>query len=799
MAGSYLLELSRWNVKNDGTDAPNTSKGINEAIIWATQQGFSEVVLPKGKYLIDENNPIEPQSYMTLNLNGSTLRIRDNGLQGYAIISFERDQVHSRVTNGILQGDRYTHNYTSGGTHEGGYGVRIGDFTPIGGSNVRFITVDNLEILECTGDGITIASVYNQIYFQGGILTLDGRFESGGINLTNGQKTVDNTQIRSTINIDLHNPEIKKYGYVGLYGGSYGGIGSEVITDMYDIIFYKSDGTFISASPKNHFFDEVSVPENADIAKIVLRQSKIPNITGLTLRVPEFPKFVFIEKCHIHHCRRLGIGVTGTKFAFIRGNEIHDIGGTGPAGSIDIEDGYDLNQHVYIEDNHFYKTRTGLIVVAGKNIVISNNKFQHDTMTIWNNADKVLINGNYFYNSPCNLWGEVIFTENHMITSNISVHYNNGINRQANISDCVFLNSSLGLTKNLKYCVTVDNCKFYTDQDSLVNGPVSLLGLSGRGQIIKDCVIEGGHTMSGIGASPLSGEYIFENVIVKNARSTFPAGAYRNCSFIDTGTNMFRNNPEFEYIFEGCRFEWSGNYDFQGVIAENISFKLLRYNNCTFSSTGTAGYALYIWSWGERIELINNFFSFQNRTNVNDRMIFFYGDYWKGKSALIEGNRFSSNIAMYAIDASGLDTNVELLFKDNTVTKAKINLKPNHIKINNYVDGVIDPYYISSGIPTSGYYKLGQEIKNSKPTPGGHLGWVCTTEGNIISSIWQPSTNYSAGSMVSNNGSVYRATVSGQTGTFAPTHKSGSVKDGTVVWEYVSPLAILKAYGKIEP
>ena len=121
-----MLELNRWNAKNDGTDAVNTSQGINNALKWASQQGYTEVVLPKGTYLIDKNKPIEPQSYLTLNLNGATLKMETNNLTGYAIVSFCKNQVYSRVTNGIIQGDKDTHDYSSGGTHEGGYGVAVG-------------------------------------------------------------------------------------------------------------------------------------------------------------------------------------------------------------------------------------------------------------------------------------------------------------------------------------------------------------------------------------------------------------------------------------------------------------------------------------------------------------------------------------------------------------------------------------------------------------------------------------------------------------------------------------------------
>ena len=56
-----------------------------------------------GTYLIDENTPIEPQSFMTLNLGGSTLKI-SNGLVKYAIVRYQRNQKFSRVTNGRVEG-----------------------------------------------------------------------------------------------------------------------------------------------------------------------------------------------------------------------------------------------------------------------------------------------------------------------------------------------------------------------------------------------------------------------------------------------------------------------------------------------------------------------------------------------------------------------------------------------------------------------------------------------------------------------------------------------------------------------
>jgi hypothetical protein len=260
---AYMIELGRWGVKNNGVDAVNTSKGINDALKYASGQGFEEVLLPKGIYLIDENNPIEPQSYMTFNLNGSSLRIRTNGLTGYAVINFQRNKQFSRIINGVIAGDRDTHDYNS--THEWGHGIRV-DSTPVVGSNVRFL--DNQEIYDCTGDGIALESLYGQI--PG--VNFDGKFEMGGINTKDGTLVVDANRIRSSIKIDLTQPNIAKWGYFGLYGSSYGGLGAGITSDLYDVIFYNKDNTFNSSKMNVQFFDEVEVPRGASYAKVVIHK-----------------------------------------------------------------------------------------------------------------------------------------------------------------------------------------------------------------------------------------------------------------------------------------------------------------------------------------------------------------------------------------------------------------------------------------------------------------------------------------------------------------------------------------------
>ncbi|MGO4273960.1 right-handed parallel beta-helix repeat-containing protein, partial [Paenibacillus sp. TAF58] len=293
-----MIEIVRWGIKNDGTDAVKTSKGINDALKFAYDQGYAEALLPKGIYLIDENNPIEPQSFMTFNLNGATLKIKPNGLTNYAIILLQRNQQFCRITNGKIEGDRYAHDYTTiTSTHEWGHGIRV-DSTPIIGSNIRFISLDNLEIFNCTGDGVSLESLYGQI--PGYIF--DGKFEKGGISLTDGSLVVDETRIRSTIKIDMNQANIAKWGYFGLYGSSYGGLGAGILSNLYDLVFYNNDNTFHSAKSNIQFFDEVEVPLGASYAKFIIHQNTVPSAgqSSITLKVVEFAKQVYIEKCNIH-------------------------------------------------------------------------------------------------------------------------------------------------------------------------------------------------------------------------------------------------------------------------------------------------------------------------------------------------------------------------------------------------------------------------------------------------------------------------------------------------------------------
>lgn len=797
---TYMLELDKWNVKNDGTAAENTSSGINDALVWASEQGYVELVLPQGTYLIDENNPIEPQSFMTFNLGGSTLRIRDNGLTRYTIINLQRNQRFSRITNGKIEGDRDTHDYTTiSHTHEWGFGISV-DNIPVEGSNVRFISIDNLEIFNCTGDGIALESVFGAISGH----NFDGTFEQGGISSTDGSFTTDLNSIRSSVHVNLHQTNIAKWKYFGLYGDSYGGLGSGITSNLYNLIFYRADDSFHSAKSQIHFFDEVDVPDGVSYAKVVISQSTVPSpgTVSIMLKVVEFPKHVYIEKCNIHHCRRLGISVSGAKHVYIRDCEIHHIKGTAPQGAIDIEDMYDFNQYIYIDGNNIYDNQSyNIIAIAGKHISITNNRLASGIFTINSSVERAIVSNNYFLHSDPRLQGNVIFSDNHLYASRTLVPDST---KQVLIENCYFHNSPLNIAKDVPFTLTVNNCKFFNDLDlyQALGNLSSPLAFSIEPQTISNCTIEGygreALTVVATGAH----DWKLNNVTFINTRhqgnriTVLPPGTYTGCNFINPGRLSIGTDPKAKFDFNGCSFEWD-SYDLF-YLGTNTRVEIFQVQNSTFTGGKGHNKAFFFWNIVGKIELINNLFDFPN-SEVNTAMIDFWASSFAAKSVLVDGNRFTSNRSIIALNAQEISPSITFIFKNNLVETTVVKLGDTHYKLNNYIDGVLDPYFRKASMPTSGFYTLGQQIKNSNPSPGGYMGWVCTKAGVVENTPWMTGNQYSKDSLVNSNNNVYKCVTSGggTSGTTPPTHTSGTASDGTLDWEYIDTLAEFKTFGLI--
>lgn len=163
---TYVIEKERWGIYDDLSHPEETTKGINDAINWAVEEmDYNHVFLPKGDYLIDPigKNRFEEEGGIHIEVSNfhlelaksARLKAMTNDAWGYNLI-FTRKTKNIIISGGIIEGDRYEHDYegypeiTERVRHEWGFGISIQ-----GSEN---LIVDNVEFKNLTGDGIIVAA-----------------------------------------------------------------------------------------------------------------------------------------------------------------------------------------------------------------------------------------------------------------------------------------------------------------------------------------------------------------------------------------------------------------------------------------------------------------------------------------------------------------------------------------------------------------------------------------------------------------------------------------------------------------
>lgn len=205
------INNTHFGISSDGTNSATTTSGINNALTYAVNNGFDEVRLEDGNYLIEavyshatptsplnNTNCINVPSNLHFNLGGSTLTAKTNDSRGYSVVCFF-DVDNAGVSNGTLVGDRDTHTYPSGtGTHEYGYGVHA--------AGSRNIVVDNLDISNFTGDGIMLSPAVASVAQESNSTPLNGISITNSIINNNRRQGIS---IIGALNVEIAYNEIK--------------------------------------------------------------------------------------------------------------------------------------------------------------------------------------------------------------------------------------------------------------------------------------------------------------------------------------------------------------------------------------------------------------------------------------------------------------------------------------------------------------------------------------------------------------------------------------------------------------
>ncbi len=153
-SNTYELELERWNIDNDSGDPVETRTRMNEAIAWATDNGFDHIVVPAGTYLVGEPTTdnyaggIELPGDMTLELDDAVIEMATNDRWNYCVVSLQGNS-NITVRGGTIRGDRDTHIFEGDGAHDEGHGI-------CAWTSVSHVLIEDIELEQLTGDGVLV-------------------------------------------------------------------------------------------------------------------------------------------------------------------------------------------------------------------------------------------------------------------------------------------------------------------------------------------------------------------------------------------------------------------------------------------------------------------------------------------------------------------------------------------------------------------------------------------------------------------------------------------------------------------
>ncbi|WP_139906053.1 right-handed parallel beta-helix repeat-containing protein [Clostridium thermarum] len=497
----YVVELNKFGVKNNGTSPVETAIGINNALQFAKEKGFTKVILPKGEYCISENISIIMLDNMTLDLNGSTLKINPNGKQGTTMINFTACK-NARLINGTLLGDRYEHDYTTiKGSHEWNCGVVFND--------CENCEMDNITVRSFTGYGVSSSLGKNISNLITGVtksnLEIGGITEEGILNSTGGTiRTIQPMDISGT-GTELELGYNKGYmGYPYIYAKTY------------DAYFYNRDMNFISSFKMCRQYKKVPIPQGAVYVHFVFHQATVPTKgdtdfynTTVFLTNYRSPYRIKITNCLIEDNRCLGMGLCGGRDFLIENNILKNNKGGAPGYAIDMEDGWEYMDGYIFRGNTFVENGGDVVVPAGDNIIFDNNHFT-STVNMYGRATNYRFNNNKFESTGLGVYYE--YSTNTVCSGNIY------INTKVNI-----------VKKDLDAKIAIDNERF-------INTSINSL--------------------------PPGEEITNSSIITDASMSVRLAGVYRGCT-INCQKGDYISAQLYDCIVQGTNLNCQGEVSFQ--------------------------------------------------------------------------------------------------------------------------------------------------------------------------------------------------------------------------------------------
>lgn len=649
----YTLVPEDWHIYKDGTHPEETTKGFNDALVWAHNNGKSTFKVPAGTYLIKKEDPARPSDPsarinmvpdMTFELDEQAVIQKEaNGLPGYQTLHVGYGANHVTLKGGTYRGDKDTHDYSSGGTHEGGYGIVIE-----GAVNV---TVDGVKAVDFTGDGLAVGgkgTLVQDLY--------ENSFVSGAID-DSGKMIADTGKIRTKAPLHFNHPIFQTEREFELSN-------RQKLPAVFDIYFYKQDGTFLTSLHDMTMRQIMQIPEGAADFYLVFNQAAS---TGAYVEFWQraVSKQVVIQNSEFAFNRRQGITVGGGDQITIKNNKLHDMKGAAPQSGIDVEGGYGQNGHlntnIFIQNNEFYNnTAYDLILYDGHDATVEGNRFGSKGrigLAVSPPFTGATVKDNHFDGTSIYAYHDVHFIGNQM---NDSLTHLEGPN--LSLDGMTFTDSKFIISSKEPFGISASNITLINDKGgaelSLWLQPVHLSHITLIG--------------AGLSGGAASGSVIDGLTVRETSGLNLPPATYNQCD-IESATNGITLDGEGTYVFDQCRLKMK-----EGIIVTHPDADFTM-TNSSFEMRDRRFALKAVQAQSIRFE--NNEILSERMAAATDYAVII-GDYWTRnnpyavKEAVIRGNTITTNLPAQGISTIYAGAGApKYTIENNTLVHAKLQLR----------------------------------------------------------------------------------------------------------------------------
>lgn len=411
----YYCNDRQFGIYNDGTHEASTTEGIQNAMNYASEQGFRCIRFNDGVYLIDPAKcPINIPSGLIVDFNGAVIRpTKDNAnvtaKKPYCVFSMI-DSVGGGFINANVFGDN-----VYGGTYhvEASRSMQI-----IGGQD---IIVKNCEFSYATGFNFTFS--YDFHNSSGGDTRCSLTLTNVEVGDMNDDGTVGGTSVsghfrsKDFIDISRLTDNFALGNMVGYQGYMY------MESRLYHVYFYDADKKFISMKKWCVQYQTYAKPENAKFAKVMFFQESAPTNKDADFNsIAMFysarsPKHMVIKDCIFKEAYSTGISPQGGKNVIIDHCEFFNCGKKDPASCIDWEDGRIHIQGHIVKNCTFHNGNGQFNMINGRDITVHDNVFDGVAFYNKNETQNSRIFRNIFTGRTANNFSlasktDMIFTQN---------------------------------------------------------------------------------------------------------------------------------------------------------------------------------------------------------------------------------------------------------------------------------------------------------------------------------------------------------------------------------------------------